>query len=180
MAQMPLQEIWDMHRFPEQDMYPFAEFLRHKAAGTILEIGVRGGSSTSAFLLGLEQQGGHLYSVDIDATCGDLLTHPQWTFIDSNSGDVASVMSHVPSGSLDILFIDGDHTHPVVDNDLYGYAPFVRDGGLILMHDIVPDYEYVFEDVRDVYHKFLTETGYIHFELPGMFGMGVIYKGKPK
>jgi len=40
---------------------------------------------------------------------------------------------------LDFLFIDGDHSLPAVADDFAVYAPLVRDGGLIALHDIVPD-----------------------------------------
>lgn len=41
---------------------------------------------------------------------------------------------------LDILFIDGDHTYAGAKADFVAYAPFVRSGGLVAFHDIVPDY----------------------------------------
>lgn len=40
---------------------------------------------------------------------------------------------------IDILFIDGDHRYEGVKKDFLCYRPFVRDGGLILFHDIVQD-----------------------------------------
>jgi predicted O-methyltransferase YrrM len=40
---------------------------------------------------------------------------------------------------LDFLFIDGDHSAAGVLQDFEEYAPFVRPGGLIALHDIKPD-----------------------------------------
>lgn len=40
---------------------------------------------------------------------------------------------------IDILFIDGDHRYEGVKKDFLCYRPFVREGGLILFHDIVQD-----------------------------------------
>lgn len=40
---------------------------------------------------------------------------------------------------LDLLFIDGDHTYEGVKRDFELYAPLVRRGGLIGLHDIVQD-----------------------------------------
>lgn len=37
----------------------------------------------------------------------------------------------------DLLFIDGSYRAAVVRSDLRGYGPFVRDGGLVALHDIV-------------------------------------------
>lgn len=43
------------------------------------------------------------------------------------------------SASLDFLFIDGDHNYAGVKQDFAVFSPFVRPGGLIAFHDIVPD-----------------------------------------
>lgn len=40
---------------------------------------------------------------------------------------------------LDFLFIDGDHSEAGVRRDFEDYAPLVRPGGLIALHDIRPD-----------------------------------------
>ena len=39
---------------------------------------------------------------------------------------------------LDLLFIDGDHRYEGVRTDFEMYAPLVRRGGLVALHDIVP------------------------------------------
>ena len=41
-------------------------------------------------------------------------------------------------GKVDFLFIDADHRYEGVRADYEEYAPFVREGGLIAFHDIVP------------------------------------------
>ncbi len=41
---------------------------------------------------------------------------------------------------LDFLFIDGDHSLTGVARDFAMYTPLVRRGGLIALHDIIPDY----------------------------------------
>lgn len=38
---------------------------------------------------------------------------------------------------LDILFLDGDHSYPGVVLDYETFKPFVREGGLIIFHDII-------------------------------------------
>jgi predicted O-methyltransferase YrrM len=40
--------------------------------------------------------------------------------------------------SIDLLFIDGDHSYEGVKKDFADYAPLVRSGGLVAFHDIVP------------------------------------------
>ena len=39
---------------------------------------------------------------------------------------------------LDFLFIDGDHSYAGVKKDFEAYAPLVRSGGLIALHDVLP------------------------------------------
>ena len=39
---------------------------------------------------------------------------------------------------LDLLFVDGDHTYEGVKQDFADYAPLVRPGGIVALHDIVP------------------------------------------
>lgn len=41
---------------------------------------------------------------------------------------------------LDVLFIDGDHSYEAVRGDFERYAPLVRRGGLIALHDINEDF----------------------------------------
>lgn len=40
---------------------------------------------------------------------------------------------------FDLLFIDGDHTYEGVKGDFEKYRCLVKDGGLIVFHDVVPD-----------------------------------------
>jgi predicted O-methyltransferase YrrM len=40
--------------------------------------------------------------------------------------------------ALDFLFVDGDHTYEGVKQDVADYAPLVRPGGIVALHDIVP------------------------------------------
>jgi predicted O-methyltransferase YrrM len=51
---------------------------------------------------------------------------------------VSELLSEQP---LDFLFIDGDHAYESVRRDFELYAPLVRPGGLIAIHDIVPGEE---------------------------------------
>lgn len=41
--------------------------------------------------------------------------------------------------SLDPLFIDGDHSKEGCEADFRLYEPHLRPGGLLLLHDIVPE-----------------------------------------
>jgi predicted O-methyltransferase YrrM len=166
------------------DMKDFVEWMRQHARGNVMEIGVRDGASTSAFLAGIEEHGGHLYSVDVDPRCSLLFEgHPQWTFIHANSTDFPSVIKRIPY-EVDLLLIDGDHSRAGVLNDLE-YARQVRPGGIILLHDIEPetrpsgcsDMSWPGDDVKNVYRETCdkwAEWGWTHEELPGKYGMGIL------
>ena len=54
---------------------------------------------------------------------------------DSHSKEVAARVSQITQ-SLDVLFIDGDHTYAGVKLDFLSYPPLVRPGGIIAFHDI--------------------------------------------
>ena len=42
-----------------------------------------------------------------------------------------------PPQSIDLLFIDGDHSEKAAQNDLDAWLPFVKPGGLVLFHDFL-------------------------------------------
>jgi predicted O-methyltransferase YrrM len=54
---------------------------------------------------------------------------------------VKAVTDWLGDRQFDFLFIDGDHSFSGVKNDHEVYAPFVRRGGMIVLHDIEPDFK---------------------------------------
>lgn len=136
-----LEPMWSNRSYVANDVYDHMPRFRAAAHGDIMEIGVRTGMSTFSFLAGLEENGGHLYSVDIDDLShgqrqgfllGDVLSHPQWTFINADSvKEVERVKASIPA-ELDLLFIDGCHLYDWVFSDLINYAPMAQ---VIMMHD---------------------------------------------
>ena len=45
------------------------------------------------------------------------------------------VADQIPDGSLDFVFIDGDHSEAGVSKDIQAYTPKVKAGGYIMGHD---------------------------------------------
>ena len=127
-------------------------WLQSIAKGNILEIGVRTGISTAAFLVGLEYNGGHLYSVDIEEACGKVVESTNWTFIHDSSRNADAIKSKIPQ-VLDILFVDGDHTYEGTRDDFTNYAPLVRSGGLIICHDVCSGYD---PGVQQAFYEFFA------------------------
>jgi len=50
-------------------------------------------------------------------------------------GDSVEMAQHVEDGTLDFIFLDGDHTEAGLERDLRAWVPKVRKGGLITGHD---------------------------------------------
>ena len=100
-------------------------------AKKVIELGVRHGVSTVGWLYGLERSDGHLWSVD--QTAGPGLQGPRWTFI---QGDDCSpeVLAQLPE-LVDVVFIDTSHRYTHTMQELALYAPRVRSGGRIVLHD---------------------------------------------
>ena len=59
------------------------------------------------------------------------------SYSDSTLNQVKSLLA---GRKIDLLFIDGDHRYEGVKQDFLSYKNLVRDGGIIVFHDIVPDY----------------------------------------
>ena len=182
------QHVYDTYRKDQNhDMWPYSEFLRMNARGNILEIGVRDGVSTAAFLLGLEKNGGHLFSVDIDPECQKLFDHPQWTFRYMDSRNILLAAEFTSKAwNFDIALVDGNHAREFVHADLRACGKLVRPGGLILVHDIFGTPGGATEKqaadnwptraVGEEFREYTNEMGWPTFDLPGRFGMGVIVR----
>lgn len=148
------------------DTHAHLPFFKEKAKGNILEIGVHCGISTTAILAGLEENGGHLWSVDTHPSCRYVWHgHPQWTFVCPWSGDP------MPEQEFNVAFIDGDHSYQAVANDLTFASGHIKHG-LILLHDAdTPS----FPGVRRAIDEFCNCWGLKHELRPGSHGLEVIY-----
>ncbi len=62
-----------------------------------------------------------------------------------------------PDGSLDFVYIDGNHQDPFVTQDIYGWWPKVRPGGIFAGHDYVRVKRAQWQ-VKDAIHKFTLEN----------------------
>jgi predicted O-methyltransferase YrrM len=114
---------------------------------TVCEIGTAMGGTT--FLLGQTlPEVERLIGVDLYVRRKErlrFLSRPsqQLTFFDGSSyapETVDRVRAELGSRKLDLLFIDGDHSFEGVARDFESYRHMVRDGGIVVFHDIVEDY----------------------------------------
>lgn len=109
---------------------------------TILELGTRTGESTTAFLLGAEITDGHVFSVDVNpcpaaaARVKEIGLEDRWTFLQTDDMDLPwDAVTHPWVQELDMLFIDTSHVYEHTVGELRKFEPWVRDGGVIVMHD---------------------------------------------
>lgn len=137
------------------------EFARN-AKGPIVEIGSCFGRSTAALALG-SMAGDHhpVYAIDSyvgvppedrPASDGDTpgwgCSSPELLRANLDAAGVNGLVTIIPKPSyaacdevpngIDVLFIDGGHDHASVKLDIGLYAPKVRIGGRIVMHDATP------------------------------------------
>lgn len=143
---------------------------------TIIELGVRSGVSTVAWLHGLEGRG-HLWSVDIEARPELIPDVDNWTFI---QGDDCSdeVLDQLP-GQVDVVFIDTSHFKAHTLRELELYYPRVRAGGRIFLHDTELDLpegapaDELFP-VKQAIVEFCTDHELVWTNYQHSYGLGVI------
>lgn len=98
---------------------------------------------------------------------------------DSHSTETLDRVKAILGGQqLDYLFIDGDHTYEGVKKDLEWYAPMVRPGGVIALHDIVEHPPATGCEVSKFWDQ--VKSQYRHTEIiesrrQGWAGIGVLY-----
>jgi predicted O-methyltransferase YrrM len=86
------------------------------------------------------------------------------------SSTVHNIYRMVGKRGVDVLFIDGDHSYEGVERDYAAYSPLVREGGLVVFHDIVPGEEEYVDGVPRFWRE-LKATRYVE-ELVGDWGQG--------
>ena len=79
-----------------------------------------------------------LIGVDISAEAGKWMQDSEKaTFIHSTTDNFAEALKQNPI-LIDMLFIDADHSKESVLKDFWNFFPFVKDDGIILLHDSYP------------------------------------------
>lgn len=165
------RESYERYLGQETDIRDHLPRLFDEARGTVLELGVRGGVSTSALLAGVEQRGGEVWSVDVDPSCSTACAaHPLWHFVCADSRDPAPLsVAGLPS-EIDVLFVDTLHKYEHVRDELAVWGPRVRRDGIVLLHDTD-----AYPEVRHAAEDYARRKGLRSEFLPGSNGLGVIY-----
>jgi predicted O-methyltransferase YrrM len=168
----------------------FVRAVEDLNATRVIELGVRSGVSTIAWLYALENRG-HLWSVDCSFPVpengvhlldpqGPLGVVPWWTFV-LGYDTWPHVLNALPDDEVDAVFIDSNHTWELTHEELALYYPRVRAGGRIYLHDTAiettgnattpqPPYP-----VRTAMVEFCGEHGLKWDDNPSCFGLGTVY-----
>jgi len=190
----PIIEVdWNLWQ-KKYELLMVQELLRHERIEKILEIGTAHGGSTLLWAKMAEYSGGHVYTVDQPSETGTMIDETHYRDMvtqyrgDSHDQELVKRIK-AEAGSVDLLFIDGDHSYEGVKQDFENFSGLVREGGFIIFHDIL-DSEvhrkvgcYVnrfWNEIKDKYesYEFIDPNKYGHNVPAKSMGIGVIQKGQ--
>lgn len=175
------------------ELVEFARFVERQRPRTVLEIGTRSGGTffllcrladAQATVISLDLPGGRWgggygkYRIPVIHRMAQPGQRVHLVRGDSHDPAVkARVVRALGGRPIDLLFIDGDHSYDGVKQDFEMYAPLVRPGGAVALHDIVPHPEASGVEV----HRFWNETKarFTHREIvadpaQGWAGIGIL------
>ena len=177
-----------------QKLVEFAALIRllsERELNVVVEIGSAQGGTYWAWCR-LATPTAHLVSVDLpgnDEWDARVRSYPRptqtQTVIRADSHDPQTVRSlDGLKGSVDLLFLDGDHSYEGVRADFENYALLVRPGGLIAFHDVessnhpASQVDRLWTQLRVVYDaRELIDA--VDDEQSGRYGIGVLFWGGP-
>jgi len=116
-------------------LYSIAISMKSK---NILELGVRGGSTTLPLLLAAKENGGSLVSVDIEDTeftPDDKQLSKIWTFKKQDALEYLAGLEE--KLFLDLVYIDDWHSYEHVKRELELLDKHILPDGIILLHDLM-------------------------------------------
>jgi cephalosporin hydroxylase len=98
---------------------------------------------------------------------------------DSHSQEARKQVAGLITGrTLDVLFIDGDHSYHGVRSDFEMYSPFVTKGGMVIFHDIVEHSEEKGCQVHRFWNEIKQHYRYreiVEDPSQGWAGIGILY-----
>lgn len=182
-----IAEDFEVRRATQSDIVDHLPRLHAEASVPgvkVIELGVRSGNSTAAFLTAAEEQDGHVWSVDISWAP---LPQPwyesgRWTYtLGDDTG--TEVLDVLPDG-VDVVFIDTSHHYRHTLTELELYVPKVKPGGVVLLHDTeldtpadTPKDDPLFP-VAEAVRRYTGLHGLTVEWVTGCYGLAVIHIGK--
>jgi len=187
------------------------ELLKNEKLTKIVEIGTWMGGTALLWAIMVSKNNGRLFCCDLSFYYGSFysqltgkhynqLTYkePEYTEfakhiteLEGNSHDpayIAKVFEAVSPGTVDFMFIDGDHTYEGVKADFYNFLPLMKPGGYVAFHDILKTADHIslgcrveefWSEIKDKfeYWEFVDNNEYLCYGGPcpsKSMGIGVI------
>jgi predicted O-methyltransferase YrrM len=129
-AQYAGEKPW--HEAYIRQLYKWASEL---PATLVYEVGIHMGLSTNAFLVAAAENGGLVYSCDINPDCTRSVRDPdlraRWMAHITDSEKFARCLTQLAS----IVYLDGAHDYETVRRELDDFWLLVRPGGMMILHD---------------------------------------------
>jgi hypothetical protein len=156
----------------------------------IVELGTHWGEAYFTFCQAVEEQGLSCLCYAVDHWQGDEHAglygeevfdevndynnryYRQFSYLLRRSFDDA--LPQFADDSIDLLHIDGLHTYEAVSRDFRAWLPKIKDGGIILLHDISPRHDDF--GVWRLWDEIKSEFA-DSFEFHHSWGLGVVAKG---
>jgi predicted O-methyltransferase YrrM len=149
-----IDELLSSHFFrplqKRSEILRLAEVVRRLRPRRVCEIGAAGGGTAFLFAHAASDDA-TIISIDLafnesrrEAVASFARRGQQIVCLQGDSHDAVTldeVRARLNGQPLDMLYLDGDHSYEGVAMDFKLYAPLVRVGGLVVFHDIVPDYK---------------------------------------
>lgn len=154
-----------------------------KKPKVVIQAGIRGGDSDSAFALAAIEQGFILEDVDIQEVGNDSIKTVReqtenWNFTKTRTDDSTYVdYLQQYKGKVDIFFTDTSHNYPDTKFELDNYSKLLSDTGIIMIHDMDPWTH--FPDQSRAVDEFLVDNPEFKVKVQlGNNGMATLYRKK--
>ena len=151
------------------------------APKVVLEVGADAGGTLWTWwqlpsvrrVIGVDLPGGEYSSGRVLDTHGSVVVLGN----SHDPGTLADLVNILDGDAVDFLLIDGDHTYDGVKQDFEMYAPLVRDGGLVVFHDICPHPYNPEVEVRKFWLELSGDRDEIVTDPATWGGLGVLHVG---
>jgi len=119
---------------------------------TIAEVGVKFGRTTFFLLDNVHDLVIHAVDLDISMFYNEEIKSKYKDRLIPIKGYSYDVADQLPNNSMDLIFIDADHSYDAVKKDIIAYTPKLKKNGLLAGHDI--DYPGVNKAVKEMIKDF--------------------------
>ena len=115
-----------------ENVFHFYDQVGKHSNSTFVDLGVRGGISSSIFLINSKDKNNKVFGVDVDEKAGkQLFGHSNYTKLLGDSVTIGKGWSEPISG----LFVDTFHIKEQVMCELYYWFEHIVEGGFVAFHD---------------------------------------------